>query len=76
MNLILIIYGALPMAQYEAIRDDLVKQFVAKGLEPPFFVNLPADYTGIEAVWIEKPEGERTSDSVVGDFRAMEMMAG
>jgi hypothetical protein len=80
MNLILIIYGVMSTNDYLAIRDDLAKQFEAKGLDKPIFVNFPADYYGLEVVWLEKPESERVTvvnnvtskpDSAIDDFAKM-----
>lgn len=50
---ILVIKGVGEM-EYQAIRNDLVKQYEAKGMEVPIFTWLPQDYAEIELVWIDE----------------------
>lgn len=50
---ILVIKGVGEM-EYQAIRDDLAKQYEAKGMEVPIFTYLPQDYAEIELVWIDE----------------------
>ena len=57
---ILVIKGVDEL-EYQAIRDDLVRQYEAKGMEVPIFTHLPQDYAEIELVWIdEEMEKEST----------------
>lgn len=60
--------------EYLAIRADLESQFTGKGLDIPFFVQLPADYVGIEVVWLEEPKD--ATNMPTEDFKIMKMMAG
>jgi hypothetical protein len=82
---ILVIKGVGEL-EYQAIRDDLAKQYEAKGMEVPIFAYLPQDYAEIELVWIDE-EMERAAFSsalektnmgktVIDDFRQAQMMAG
>lgn len=64
MKYILLIKG-VSFDEYQQIREDLAKQYTAKGLEVPFFVCLPQDYVEIEVLWIdEEMEKERFSKSL------------
>lgn len=51
--------------EYKEIREDLAKQYEAKGIEIPLFVHLPQDYPEIELIWIdEEMEKERFETSI------------
>lgn len=53
MNYILIIKGVSD-PEYQSIKEDLAKQYIAKGLEVPIFTMLPQDYAEIEVLWIDE----------------------
>jgi len=53
MNYILIIKGVSD-PEYQAIKDDLSRQYAAKGMEVPLFTFLPQDYAEIEVLWIDE----------------------
>lgn len=62
MNCIIVILG-VSQEDYLAIREDLQNQIRALGVDPmPLFTRLPADYTGIEIVWVEEPGTTKTSN--------------
>lgn len=50
---ILVIKG-VPLHIYEAVKEDLAKQYQAKEIESPIFCHLPGDYAEIEVVWIDE----------------------
>lgn len=51
MNYILIIKG-ISSLEYQSIKDDLTKQYQAKGMEVPAFCRLPQE-AEVEVLWIE-----------------------
>lgn len=80
---ILVIKG-VSQSDYEGIKEDLVKQYEAKEMALPFFVNLPGEYPELEVLWIDEEMEKHhyaltvnsSSGKVIDDFRTMQMRVG
>lgn len=80
---ILVIKG-VSQSDYQGIKEDLVKQYEAKEIAPPFFVHLPGEYPEMEVLWIDEEMEKHhyaltvnsSSGRVIDDFRTMQTVAG
>jgi hypothetical protein len=75
MKCIIIIRGLL-YPNYMEVRKDLTAQFEEKGQPVPFFCQLPADYTDIEVVWIDKElEAEQYTQALRSQFNQLPLLS-